>query len=78
VSESELQLAKNYLCGMHRIEMENVSVQAAMISNLDVLGYKPEFFLDREQRIRSVRMETVKELASHWLSEDNQYTHILL
>jgi predicted Zn-dependent peptidase len=63
---------------MHRIEMENVSVQAAMISNLDVLGYEPEFFLDREQRIHAVRMETVKELALLWLREDNQYTHILL
>lgn len=78
VSESELQLAKNYLCGMHRIEMENVSVQAAMISNLDVLCYEPEFFLDREQRIHAVRMETINELASLWLSEGNQYTHILL
>ena len=75
MSESELQRQK-LLCGMHRIEMENVSVQAAMISNLDVLGYEPEFFLDREQRIAADGNR--QKLASLWLCEDNQYTHILL
>lgn len=78
ISAAELEQAQNYLCGMYRLEMESVSLQAMLMSNLQILGYEPEFFLQREERIRSVTLDMVNRLAAAWFGEENQWTHILL
>lgn len=78
INHQELLRAKNYLCGMYRLEQENTSFQAALLSNLSALGYAPEFYLQREERIRAVDLDTLHEVARNWLQPDDTYTHILL
>ncbi len=77
VSPAELESAQNYLCGMNRFELEKVSTQAALIANLDCLGYEPDYLLSRERRIRAVTLETVAEIAREWLCSSNIYTFVL-
>lgn len=78
ISETELRTAKNYMNGMNRFERESASFEAANLANLSSLGYEPQFYLSREQRINAISLETVRQVAQDWLSPDNQFTHILL
>jgi zinc protease len=78
VSPEELQHAKNYLCGMNRFESESASLQAVSIATLNSLGYEPEFYLQREERIRSIDLEDICRVATSWLQTSNQWIHILL
>ncbi len=78
VTADELETARNYLIGMHRFDAESVSWQASTISNLLALGYSIEHFLSREERIRSIRLDELQDVAHKWLQEYNIYTHILL
>lgn len=78
ITKAELETTKQYLTGMNRFEHESVSWMATQISNLVALGYSPEHYLNREDRIRSVDQETVSAVASKWLQASHQITHILL
>ena len=78
VTEIELINAQNYLCGMNRFEAENLSVQAMSISSLSALGYEPEYYFQREERIRSVDLKTISNLAQNWLTKDNIWIYIYL
>ncbi|NLW19380.1 MAG: insulinase family protein [Candidatus Cloacimonetes bacterium] len=78
VEESELLRAQNYLCGMNRFEAESPSLQALMLSSLGALGYDPEYFLRREERIRAVTPAQINDVAEKWLTSSNQWSHILL
>jgi len=78
VTETELLNAQNYLCGMNRFEAENASAQAMSISSLSALGYEPEYYFQREERIRSVDLKTISHLAKNWLTKDNIWIYIYL
>lgn len=78
VEESELLRAQNYLCGMNRFEAESPSLQALMLSSLGALGYEPEYYLRREERIRAVTSSQINEVAEKWLKSSNQWSQILL
>ncbi|MDY0151715.1 MAG: pitrilysin family protein [Candidatus Cloacimonas sp.] len=78
VGESELDTAKRYLIGMNRFDYESVSYSASSISNLAALGYEPQFYLHREQRLKDVSCDVINKIARKWLLPDNQYMHILV
>lgn len=78
VTEDELKNAKQYLIGMNRFENESVSYTASTISNLAALGYEPEYYLTREERIRKVDSQLIWQIAKKWLLPENQFTYILL
>lgn len=78
IEPSELESTKQYLIGMNRFDYESVSYSASSMSNLAALGYEPEFYLSREQRLREVSCETINKIAREWLLPDNQYMHILV
>lgn len=78
VKENELETAKQYLIGMNRFEDESVSYTASTISNLVALGYEPEYYLLREERIKKVNSELIWQIAKKWLLPDNQYIYIML
>ncbi|MDP2173366.1 MAG: pitrilysin family protein [Candidatus Cloacimonadaceae bacterium] len=78
VHSDELSSAQNYLIGMNRFDSESVSYQASAISNLLALGYDLDHFLFREQRLRSVSNDDIKNVASTWLKPDNHFIHIVL
>lgn len=78
VTEIELLKAQNYLCGMNRFEAENASAQAMSISSLNALGYEPEYYFQREARIRSIDLKTISNLAQNWLQKDNTLIYIYL
>jgi predicted Zn-dependent peptidase len=73
-----LENAKQYLIGMNRFEDESVSYTASMMSNLSALGYEPEYYLSREERIRKVNPEIIQQIARKWLPPENQYIYLLL
>jgi len=77
VSATELLHAQNYLCGMNRFEAESATLQAVLLASLSALGYEPDFYLNREQRIRSIDLDTINLLARQWLPRSNQWAHIL-
>jgi len=78
VNPQEVASAISYLLGMNRIDLESVSYRASSMSCLAALGYPPEHFLTREQRLQSVTLEQVNSVARQWLNPANIYTHILL
>ena len=78
VKENELETAKQYLIGMNRFEDESVSYTASTISNLVALGYEPEYYLLREERIKKVNSELIWQIDKKWLLPDNQYIYIML
>ncbi|MBP7205263.1 MAG: insulinase family protein [Candidatus Cloacimonetes bacterium] len=77
VTATELLHAQNYLCGMNRFEVESAALQAMLLASLSALGYAPDFYLDREQRIRSIDLATINRVANHWLQPSNHWGHIL-
>ncbi len=77
VGAQELLQAQNYLCGMNRFDAESAALQAVLLSSLSALGYEPGFYLNREQRIRAMDLDTVNRVAREWLRPDNHWTHIL-
>ncbi len=77
VSASELLYAQNYLCGMNRFESESAVLQAMLLASLSALGYEPDYDFNREQRIRSIDLETVNRVAQKWLQNSNQWTYVL-
>lgn len=78
VTEDELQSAKKYLIGMNRFDYESVSYTASSMSNLAALGYEPQFYINREARLKEVSMETINRIAGKYFIPSNQYLHILV
>ena len=61
---------------MNRFDAESAALQAVLLSSLSALGYEPGFYLNREQRIRAMDLDTVNRVAREWLRPDNHWTHI--
>jgi predicted Zn-dependent peptidase len=77
VTPQELELAKNYLIGIHRFDAESVNYQASSLAALSALGYDIQHQLQRSKRIASIELETINDYASQYLNPQNLYTHIL-
>lgn len=77
VHPQELELAKNYLIGMHRFDAESVSYQASSLAALSALGYDIQHLLQRSKRIESIDIDTINAYAKQYLNPQNFYTHIL-
>ncbi len=78
ISQEELHAAQNYLIGMNRFDLESASYSAASMSNLSALGYEPEYYLNRESRIKAVDTRILKSLARKYLNPENRYIHVLV
>ena len=78
IDEEELMMAKKYLIGMNRFDYESVSYNASSMSNLAALGYEPQFYIEREARLKAVKIETINNIAQKWLTPDNQFLHLLV
>jgi len=77
VDLEELELARNYIIGMHRFDSESVSYQASALANLSALGYPLSHLLERTQRIASIDLDIINQVAARWLRTSDQYIHIL-
>ena len=77
VKAQELELAKNYLIGIHRFDAESVNYQASSLAALSALGYDIQHQLQRSQRIASIDLETINAYANQYLNPQNFYIHIL-
>jgi len=77
ITAEELELARNYIIGMHRFDSESVSYQASALANLLALGYPLSHLLERNQRIASLDLDTMNLVAARWLRSQDQYIHIL-
>ncbi|MBM4403652.1 MAG: insulinase family protein [Candidatus Cloacimonetes bacterium] len=77
ISTDELQTAQNYMIGIGRIDAESVGWQASTIATLQALGYESDYYFNRERRIRSVNLETIRSTAQQWLAPDNRFLHII-
>lgn len=77
VRAEELELAKNYLIGMHRFDAESVNYQASSLAALSALGYNIQHELQRSKRISSIDLETINSFARQYLNPQNFYIHIL-
>ncbi|MDD2230637.1 MAG: insulinase family protein [Candidatus Cloacimonetes bacterium] len=78
IDVDELIMAKKYLIGMNRFDYESVSYTASSMSNLAALGYEPQFYMEREARLKAVNVETINSITQKWLKLDNQYLHLLV
>ena len=68
VKAQELELAKNYLIGIHRFDAESVNYQASSLAALSALGYDIQHQLQRSQRIASIDLETINAYAINTLT----------
>ncbi len=75
VTQDELDSAKNYLLGLHRMDMESLSWQANSLSILYSLGYDYDYFMDREKRIMAIDRDIIMRIARQWLKPENMYTY---
>jgi zinc protease len=76
ITDNELISAKNYMKGMQRLDMESVSWQATTLSILYALGYDYNHFMNRENRIASVKHDLIRDVAEKYFAADNLYTYI--
>lgn len=75
VTQEELDSAKNYLLGLHRMDMESLSWQANSLSILYALGYDYDYFMSREKRIMAIDRDIIMHLAQQWFKPENMYTY---
>jgi len=76
VTETEMLLARNYLKGMHRIDMESLSWQATSLSYLYSLGYDYDYFMNREKRIDKITRDMIQEIVRKWFKPENIYAYL--
>jgi zinc protease len=76
VTDNELISARNYLLGMHRMDMESVGWQASTLADIYALGFDYSYFAEREQRIRAIDHEAINEVAARCFNPDNLYSYI--
>jgi zinc protease len=77
VTQLELDTAKNAIRGFRLMEQESVLQQAEMLSMLLSLRYDYDFFLNRENRLQSVRADRILDLAQKYFQPGNLFTYIL-
>lgn len=78
VTAQEIELAVNYLVGMHRYDSESATYQAMELASLLALGYPPDHVMHREKRLRGVDREAIHAAASRWLQPNALFTYVLL
>lgn len=78
ITQKELDSAKNYLVALARMDNESVSYKATGIANLISLGYDLDYYLNREARIRSTNLETIRLLAANYLNPSNRHVNVLV
>lgn len=78
IEESELTDAIRYLICMNKFDGESVSYTASSMSSLAALGYEPDYYIKREERLMAVNIETINRVAAEAFRADNQYLHILV
>jgi zinc protease len=76
INPDELTSAQNFLIGCHRIDMESLSWQASSLSLLYALDYDYEYFRNREQRIKNVSLEAIREIANRWFNPEDIYAYL--
>ncbi|MDD4147244.1 MAG: pitrilysin family protein [Candidatus Cloacimonetes bacterium] len=78
IRAQELESAKNYLVAISRMDNESISFKASGIANLLSLGYDLDYYLQREERIRSCTLEELHQLAKSYLIPQNRQIHVLV
>jgi predicted Zn-dependent peptidase len=78
ITQTELDSAKNYLVAIARMDNESVSYKATGIANLISLGYDLQYYLNREERIKSTTLDTIRRLAAQYLAPDKRQINVLV
>lgn len=78
ISQQELYNAQNFLIAMSRFDDENLSFKAAAIANLISLGYDLDFYLNREQRINSIKIEQIDGIIERYLQPQNHISFVMV
>lgn len=71
ISESELEKAKNYLIGIHSIEMQEYSLRAHMYSLNEIYGLGFDFHNKYYQEIKAVTLSDMKETIRRYIIPEN-------
>jgi zinc protease len=77
ISKYELQKTINYIRGNRLLEEESVLSQASTIAKLEAIGFNYQYYLQRDERLRKVKLPLFKEIAKEYFKDDNFYIHVL-
>lgn len=76
ITKHELETAKNAIRGQRLRAEESVLTQASTIASLRSLGYRYDFYLDREKRLSAVEAADVVAAAAGYFRPDNLFIHL--
>ncbi|MCX7944153.1 MAG: insulinase family protein [Deltaproteobacteria bacterium] len=77
ISESELEKAKNYLIGIHSIEMQEYSVRAYLYSLDELYGLGYDFHNKYTEIIKSITLNDIREAISKYFELENAVISII-
>lgn len=73
VSNSELELVKNYIQGSFLRDMDGPFAQAEMVKTLIEYNLKEDYYNKYIEKIKNIKPEEITELAQKYLQIDNMY-----
>jgi predicted Zn-dependent peptidase len=74
LTEDEIHMSKNYILGMQRFDSESASCLASSMANLLALGYPPDYYFHREERIRQVSPDSIYRASQLYLNKNDYFT----
>jgi len=78
ISPKELETTKNFIRGQRVMEQESVLSLAQTLSILESLGLGYSYYLKRDERLDSIDVKMLHELASEYFKEEDQFIHIMV
>ncbi|MCD4829594.1 MAG: insulinase family protein [Candidatus Cloacimonetes bacterium] len=76
ITPRELETAQMAIRGERLLDEESVSHQAQIIAMLVALDYGYDYYLSRDDRLRAVTLDMLREESQRWFTPDNLYTHV--
>jgi len=73
LSKDEISMSKSYILGMQRFDSESASWLASSMANLLALGYPPDYYFHREERIRQVSPESIYQASRIYLNKEDYF-----
>ncbi len=77
IIQQELEKTKNYIRGQRLREEESMLNQAFKLSNLESLGLGYQYYLNREERLNKVNIDSIHKIALEYFAKEKYWIHVL-
>jgi zinc protease len=72
-SEKDVETTKAFLIKSNARAFETLGSKLAMLENISKFGWKPDYIKDREEIVKNMSVEQIKELSQKYLNADKMF-----